>query len=126
MCDCDPILLTIIYQCYIDYSTIRRPAISWVTALTQTNNSKYLISSCPMDYCLPYSSSVNLFYPNLQCQFIRTKILCSQCQHHLSMVFGSSRCMKCTNVRTYSHHYHSLSGWNCFGNVTLCSQPHSN
>ena len=98
MCDCDPILLTIIYRCYIDYSTIRRLAISWVTALTQTNNTTYLISSCPVDYCLPYSSSVNLLYPDLQCQFNRTKILCSQCQRPLSMVFGSSRCMRCTNV----------------------------
>ena len=51
-----------------------------------------------MDYCLPYSSNVNLLYPDLQCQFNRTGILCSQCQRHLSMVFGSSRCMKCTNV----------------------------
>ena len=97
-CDCDPILSTIIDQCYVDYSTIRRPANSWIVALTQTNNTKYLISSCPMDYCLPYSSSVNLLYPDLQCQFNRTGMLCSQCQHPLSMVFGSSRCMKCTNV----------------------------
>ena len=36
--------------------------------------------------------------PDSQCQFNRIKILCSQCQHHLSMVFGSSRCMNCTNV----------------------------
>ena len=51
-----------------------------------------------MDYCIPYSTNVNLFHPDLQCQFNRTSILCSQCQHHLSMVFGSSRCMKCTNL----------------------------
>ena len=51
-----------------------------------------------MDYCLPYSSNVNLLHPDLQCQFNRTGILCSQCQHHLSMVFGSSRCMKYTNI----------------------------
>ena len=51
-----------------------------------------------MDYCLPFSSSVNLFHPDTQCQFNRTGILCSQCQYHLSMVFGSSRCMKCTNI----------------------------
>ena len=51
-----------------------------------------------MDYCLSYSSNVNLLYPDLQCQFNRSGILCSQCQHHLSMVFGSSRCMKCTNL----------------------------
>ena len=24
--------------------------------------------------------------------------MCSQCQHHLSMVFGSPRCLKCTNL----------------------------
>ena len=51
-----------------------------------------------MDYCLPYSSNVNLLHPDLQCQFNRTGILCSQCQNRLSMVFGSSRCMECTNV----------------------------
>ena len=47
---------------------------------------------------LSYSSNVNLLYPDLQCQFNRSGILCSQCQHHLSMVFGSSRCTECTNL----------------------------
>ena len=99
VCDCDSVLSTIIDRCYIDYSAIRRPANSWIIAHTQTNNTKYLISNnCPMDYCLPYSSNVNLLYPDLQCQFNRTGMLCSQCQHPLSMVFASSRCMKCTNV----------------------------
>ena len=98
VCDCDPILSIITDECYIDYSTIRRPANYWIVAHTQTNNTKYLISDCPMDYCLPYSSSVNLLHPDLQCQFNRTGILCSQCPHPLSMVFASSRCMKCTNV----------------------------
>ena len=51
-----------------------------------------------MDYCFPYSSNNNSLYPDLQCQFNRTGMLCSQCQHPLSMVFASSRCMKCTNV----------------------------
>ena len=97
VCNCDPILLPK-YICYIDHSAIGRPANTWITAHTQANNTKYLKSDCPMDYCLPYSSNVNLLYPDLQCQFNRTGILCSQCQHHLSMVFGSSRCMKCTNL----------------------------
>ena len=98
VCDCDPILSTIIDKCYIDYSTIRRPANYWIVSHTQTNNTNYLISNCAMDYCLPYSSSVNLLHPDLQCQFNRTGMMCSQCQHPLSMVFASSRCMKCTNV----------------------------
>ena len=95
ICNCDPILPASIDKCYIDNSTIRRPANAWIIAYSQ---AKYLISDCPMDYCLPYSSNINLLNPDLQCQFNRTGILCSQCQHHLSMVLGSSRCMKCTNV----------------------------
>ena len=98
ICDCDPILLNYIDKCYIDHSAIRRPANTWITAHTQANSTEYLISDCPMDYCLSYSSKVNLLYPDLQCQFNRSGILCSQCQHDLSMVFGSSRCMKCTDL----------------------------
>ena len=98
-CQCDPLLPPDIDTCYIDLSAIRRPANTWVTARTVANNAtNYLISDCPMDYCLPYSTNVNLLYPDLQCQFNRTAMLCSQCQNPLSMVFGSSRCMKCTNV----------------------------
>ena len=97
ICDCDPLLPTDIDTCYIDQSAIRRPANTWIS-YTQSGTSKYLISDCPVDYCLPYSSNVNLLHPDTQCQFNRTGILCSQCHHDLSMVFGSSRCVKCTNV----------------------------
>ena len=51
-----------------------------------------------MDYCLPHSSHLNLLNPDLQCQFNRIGILCSRCQHSLSIVFGSSRCIHCTNI----------------------------
>ena len=98
VCNCDPILSEKINNCYIDQSAINRPANSWITAYAQVNTTKYFIADCPMDYCLPYSSNVNLLYPDLQCQFNRTGILCSQCQNHLSMALGSSRCIKCTNV----------------------------
>ena len=98
MCDCDPIITKYIEKCYIDYSAIRHPANTWITAHTLTNDTNYLISDCPMDYCLPHAFNINLLYPDQQCQFERTGILCSQCQQPLSMVFGSSRCMKCTNL----------------------------
>ena len=98
ICNCDPIFSTYTDKCYIDHSAIEHSANTWITAHTIANNTEYLISDCPMDYCLPYSSKLNLLYPELQCQFNRTGILCSQCQHPLSMVFGSSRCLKCNNV----------------------------
>ena len=99
ICYCDPLLPNIIQTCNIDQLAIRRPANTWITThTTQLNNTEYLISDCPLDYCLPHSSNVNLLYPDLQCQFNRTGVLCSKCQQHLSMVFGSSRCLKCTNI----------------------------
>ena len=102
ICDCDLILSNSdlhIETCYIEQAAIIRPANSWISSDISLNGAKYLLSTtCPMDYCLPYSSALNLSNPDLQCQFNRSGILCSQCQHALSMVFGSSRCMKCNNV----------------------------
>ena len=98
LCDCDPLLPPKIDTCYIEKSVIRRPATMWITAHVQSNNTMYLTGNCPMDYCLPYSSNVLLTNSDTQCQFNRSGILCSQCRHPLSMVFGSSRCMECPNV----------------------------
>ena len=102
ICDCDPYLSNSdirINTCYIDQSTITRPANTWITAHNYSTSTKYLVScNCPMDYCLPHSSYLNLRNPDLQCQSNRTGILCSQCPHSLSMVFGSSRCIHCTNI----------------------------
>ena len=97
VCDCDPLLPADIYTCYIDQAAIRSPANTWIN-YTQSRTSKYIISDCPIDYCLPFSSNVNLLHPDTQCQFNRTGILCSQCQHPFSMVFASSRCTYCTNA----------------------------
>ena len=63
------------------------------------NLSSYLVSPhCPTDYCLPHSSYLNLLFPNSQCQFSRSGVLCGQCQDGLSAVFGSSWCKQCSNV----------------------------
>jgi len=98
VCDCDPLLINSdlhIKTCYIEMAAIIHPANSWISSGI-SNSTKYMVSiTCPMDYCLPHLSALN---PDLQCQFNRSGILCSQCQHGLSMVFGSSRCVKCTNV----------------------------
>ena len=103
ICNCDPVLLNnsyiVIESCDIDLSAISRPANSWIVHTPANNTTKYLLcNDCPMDYCLPHSLHLNLLNPDLQCQFNRTDILCSQCQHSLSMVFGSSRCVRCTIV----------------------------
>ena len=100
-CSCDPVLkyhALSITSCNLDDSTIQRPTNSWLSANTVNNSHTYHVSlHCPLDYCLPQSSYINLLYPDSQCQFNRSGWLCGQCQQGLSTVFGSSRCKYCTN-----------------------------
>ena len=98
-CQCDPILRSTVTTCDINDQTVMRHANSWISGLTVNNSHNYNVSmQCPFDYCLPYASHLNLFNPNSQCQFKRTGVLCGQCQHGLSVVFGSSECQHCSNV----------------------------
>jgi len=94
--DCDIISIT---TCNLADGTILRPAYSWISANTVNGSHRYHVSShCSFDYCLPYSSYINLSTPDMQCQFNRSGVLCGHCQKGLSVVFGSSQCKKCSNV----------------------------
>ena len=100
-CYCDPLLRNdevSIISCNINDRTILRPANSWISAVTVNNSRSYNVSSqCPFDYCLPYSSHLNLSNPDSQCQFERSGVVCAECQQGLSTVFGSSHCKQCSN-----------------------------
>ena len=97
ICQCYPLFkLFGITDCDINTQNILHPANTWISAAT--NNSYYISQHCPFHYCLPYSFPLNLSTPDLQCQFNRSGLLCGQCQHGLSTVFGSSYCKKCSNV----------------------------
>ena len=94
--DCDVISVT---TCNLADGTILRPANSWISADTVNGSHKYHVSSqCPFDYCLPYSTYLNLFTPDMHCQFNRSGLLCGHCQEGLSVVFGSSQCKMCSNI----------------------------
>ena len=100
-CYCDPLLNNdelSITSCNINDRTILRPANSWISAVTVNNSHSYTVSSqCPFDYCLPHLSHLNLSNPDSQCQFERSGVVCGECQHDLSTVFGSSHCKSCSN-----------------------------
>ena len=102
ICYCDPLLnndILSITSCDLNDQTILRPANSWITADTVNGSHTYLVSSsCPFDYCLPYSSHHNLSDPDSQCQYNRSGVLCGQCKQGLSSVFGSSQCKHCSNL----------------------------
>ena len=101
-CHCDPVLqnnLIFVKSCDINDQTIQQPGNAWVIATVHSNQVIYSVSlNCPFDYCLPYSSHINFLYPDTQCQYNRTGVLCGECPVGLSSVFGSSQCKHCSNI----------------------------
>ena len=104
-CYCDPLLnnnILSVKSCDINDTTIQRPANSWIFAKTINASHSYDISAqCPFDYCLPYSSHLNLSDPDSQCQLNRSGVLCGECKQGLSAVFGSSQCKHCSNYYVF-------------------------
>ena len=99
VCQCSSSLVQFDIRCDIDNETIQRPANAWIAPVFQNSTYYFYVSLlCPFHYCLTRSSNLNLYTPDLQCQFSRSAILCGQCQRGLSTVFGSSHCQQCSNI----------------------------
>ena len=100
-CYCDQMLnleLIKITSCNLEDGTVERPANSWISGQVFNNLNTYTVcTNCPFDYCLPYSSYINLSNRDSQCQFNRSGLLCGHCPNGFSAVFGSSNCMECSN-----------------------------
>ena len=66
-----------------------------------SNYSQHLLlhDHCPFDYCKTTPVQITLKEPDIskQCAFNRTGTLCGQCKEGLSLVFGTSRCLPCSN-----------------------------
>ena len=73
----------------------------WVGFVNETvNNTGLLVHPCPIDYCLERPVNISVSVPNgadMQCAFNRSNLLCGECKQGLSLVLGSSKCMKCTD-----------------------------
>ena len=90
-------------SCDVITYTITRTNNIWLYARTWDNSTTHHITlhkHCPYDYCrndIP-SLTIHLNNPDEQCAFNRSGILCGGCQAGLSQVFGSARCMECSQV----------------------------
>lgn len=97
-CVCDNRLLPYTTVCTIDNQTLLRSGDFWV-GYDNTTTSKGLIlsSHCPFDYCVAEPTFIQVDDSNQQCRNNRTGLLCGKCREGLSVVFGSSQCVHCTN-----------------------------
>ena len=103
VCVCDPVKQIPNYRmtCDLEKGTVHRLGGSWVNA-TNDENGTYtgliVSENCPYDYCKADDTDVNLDYPDTQCNFNRTGILCGACKPGLSIPLATSQCKKCSNA----------------------------
>ena len=96
ICACDSKLVKYgIKNCSIDAQTIWRKNSFWIAI---AEGGVIVHEHCPFDYCKPDSFDLDLDYPDEQCAFNRSGILCGACQNNLSHVFGTSTCRECLSL----------------------------
>ena len=102
-CDCDSALESYFRSCQLkndSITVVRETENYWIQYDTGNNVSGFILQPCPYDYCIdkPTNLSINLpLKANTQCAFNRSGIMCGECEEGLSLVFGSSRCVMCSN-----------------------------
>ena len=103
-CECDSFVGKYASYCQLDSNTsitvVRRMSKYWIQYVISDNALGFQIQDCPYDYCVstPVNLTINLPQNvDEQCAFNRSGIMCGECQGSLSLIFGSSRCVQCSN-----------------------------
>ena len=89
----------IIYECNPETATFLIPNLQWLGRINDTSNI-VTAHGCLFDYCKLGVKNVSNGNFDTQCKenFYRTGLLCGQCKDNTSLVFGSNKCEKCTNI----------------------------
>ena len=103
-CSCLTVLTDNKVACDFSAYQVLRPAPKWINATSIPSNSSRQVTMitvhnhCPFDYCIVTDEPValNLEFPDRQCAFNRSGILCGACRPNLSNVLGTSKCSECT------------------------------
>ena len=97
ICTCSVQLEERNITCDINTRVITRKPPYW---LGNYSNDLLLHDNCPYDYCKTIPVQIVMSEPNIseQCAFDRYGTLCGSCREGFSHVFGSSKCLKCTNT----------------------------
>ena len=110
-CDCSHFTRNILKRVTCNISPhpyiTRDSAANWWLG-PDTNSMKYC-PYCPFDFCKTGKrvniDPTNISSVNSQCSFKRTDTLCGSCTKNYSIIFGSSRCKKCSGSTL------SVIGW---------------
>ncbi len=88
-------------KCKAENHTVRLLDNVWI-GLTD-NESDFIVHQCPFNYCVrkPLTLGLDELRIDEQCANNRTGNLCGRCQSGLSLVLGSSRCVKCSSFTLF-------------------------
>lgn len=91
---------TMVHCDFITYNIVKAKQVWLLSQNTSGNYQIVIYENCPYDYCQVdnNSQSFKLEFPDDQCAFNRSGILCGACQENFSQVLGTSRCRKCSNI----------------------------
>ena len=78
---------------------VYRSGTVWVSASFRGNESDDIVvdKNCPYGYCTQDNIPVDLQYPDIQCTFGHSGVLCGGCPDNYSLAIGSSACLYCPN-----------------------------
>ena len=100
ICECDQRLTPHqITSCFAKTEKVQLETNIWIGLSNSTNETGFVNHDCAFDYCVQKPVNISLSGPDSadeQCAYNRTGSLCGMCQD-LSLVFGSSRCQKCSS-----------------------------
>ena len=100
LCECDEGLKAAFpnLKCNIQSNTISRPDRSWIGS-TYNDGQRVIVYAkvCMILFCNEYATNVQLDIPDTQCINNRAGIACGHCSPGLDAIFGSLKCMKCSN-----------------------------
>ena len=106
-CTCQETLTKHGIECHLQNQTVIRTNQMWINATfihtdSEIGNPGVVVHQhCPFDYCKNLNQQyLDLQYPDDQCDFGRSGVLCGECPQDYSHVFGTSKCKQCSNVWT--------------------------
>lgn len=99
-CICESGIQKFTDNCRLSDRTVQRHNDFWFGPLYENGSYTGVTTHphCPFDYCISETKNIPLNESDEQCAFNRSATLCGSCQQDLSLVLGSSKCKKCSNV----------------------------
>ena len=94
-------------NCDFNSYSITRTKGAWLSARFMNNSTEYNIiihDYCPYDYCRTDINSLTIHLDpestahDEQCAYGRSGVLCGACRANYSQVFGTARCIQCSQI----------------------------